>query len=104
MSNGGGLLSYTMDAPKISYTLERVMARQIRRFNVRGTEYRLRIEPIEDGVTYAVATDMIHDVFERKCVIGSIIIKNAHTFFFWHYPYACFFLFFRNIARPVDKS
>ena len=61
--------SIAMDIPVLPYTIERVLTRQIAKFGVQGTEYRLRVEPINDGIPYVTAVDMIHDMFDREYFI-----------------------------------
>ena len=61
--------SIAMAIPVLPYTIERVLTRQIAKFGVQGTEYRLRVEPINDGIPYVTAVDMIHDMFDREYFI-----------------------------------
>ena len=61
--------SIAMVIPVLPYTIERVLTRQIAKFGVQGTEYRLRVEHINDGIPYVTAVDMIHDMFDRAYFI-----------------------------------
>lgn len=58
--------SATMAIPALPYTIERILTRQIAKFGVEGSEYWLRVEPINDDIPYVTAVDMIHDMFDRE--------------------------------------
>ena len=55
-----------MAIPLLPYTFERVFTRQIAKFGVEGSEYRLRAGLIADDIPYPTAVDMVHDMFDRE--------------------------------------
>ena len=48
------------------YTLENTKQRHIAKFNVHGTEYRLRIPRLQADVGYAEAVEILHDTLHGK--------------------------------------
>ena len=102
-----------MAIPVLPYTIERVLTRQIAKFGVQGTEYRLRVEPINDGIPYVTAVDMIHDMFDREY----FIFMFFKTFFFFFLRCQSnvltfslqrvkkvFFFFLRDVGRVIGES
>ncbi len=57
-----------MDGPEpLAYELVRQFERQIAKFNVTGTEYRLRIHPIPNDIRYNEAVGLLYGVFDSEC-------------------------------------
>ena len=99
-----------MAIPVLPYTIERVLTRQIAKFGVQGAEYRLRVEPINDGIPYVTAVDMIHDMFDREYFIFMFLKtfffkcqSNVLTFSFQRVK-RVFSFFLRDVGRVIGES
>ena len=57
-----------MAAPAFAYVLVRTFTRRIPKFNVEGTEYRLRVNPINRDIPYGLVVEGVYDVFDRKYI------------------------------------
>ena len=55
-----------MAIPQLAYQLTHVFDRQIPKFGIQGSEYRLTFASIPDGVAYPTVLDMIHDALDSK--------------------------------------
>jgi hypothetical protein len=62
----------------IPYEIERTITRTIHKFNIVGSEYRLKIGVIPEGLTYHELLTAVHDVFTRKLHL----VSPSH---FFHY-------------------
>ena len=56
-----------MDQQRLNYTMIRFYQRMIRKFKIRGTDYRLRVDTVPDGTDYDTAVFLVMNVIERKC-------------------------------------
>lgn len=55
-----------MALPHLRYTLEETRTRTIRKFNIQGTEYRLKVEPIAAELPQHLMVGAVYDVFDRE--------------------------------------
>jgi hypothetical protein len=63
-----------MAMPHLQYTLEETRTRAIRKFNVQGTEYRLKVDPLEVDLPQHLMVGVVHNLFDRK--YDFLIVRN----------------------------
>ncbi len=61
------ILTASMEGPEpLQYELVRQFERRIVKFDVTGTEYRLRVHPLPNGVSYDDAVRLLYDVLDSE--------------------------------------
>ena len=63
-----------MDQHRLNYTMIRFYQRMIRKFKIRGTDYRLRVDTVPDGADYDTAVFLVMNVIERKCFLLLLLL------------------------------
>ena len=63
-----------MDQQRLNYTMIRFYQRMIRKFKIRGTDYRLRVDAVPDGTDYDTAVFLVMNVIERKCFLKWLLL------------------------------
>ncbi len=87
-------------AEPLEYELVKQFERRIAKFDVVGTDYRLRVQPLPDGTSYDEAVRLLYQVMDSKFHF-SLDVSLSHDPFF----YVTLVLFSRSAGRaPIRRS
>lgn len=68
-----------MALPRMQYVLEETRTRIIRKFGIQGSEYRLRVEPLDGDIPQHLIVGAVYDLFDRKYIYVALVCLNFHS-------------------------